>query len=69
MAYVITREGGRLAFESTTQSRRPLISEKVDACFVKGADVRVAFQRDGTGRVTTPVLRVGGQARVEQKTR
>jgi serine-type D-Ala-D-Ala carboxypeptidase/endopeptidase len=70
-SYVITisREGERLTFESTAQSKRPMSAEKEDAFFLKGVDVRITFQRDDSGRVTGLVMRVGGQDRAATKTR
>ncbi|HET7457092.1 MAG TPA: serine hydrolase [Gemmatimonadaceae bacterium] len=63
-SYVVSREGDQLFFQSSGLTRRPLLAEKADEFFVRGADVRVSFRRDPSGQqVTGLVARVGGVER------
>ena len=69
VTYFIARDGDHLTFESTAQSKRPLYAEKEDEFFLKGIDVRISFQRDGSGQVTGLVLRLNGRERTALKSR
>ena len=56
----ITKEDDRLMGQMTGRPKAQLFPESETSFFVKGADVKVSFQRDETGEVTQLTVRGGG---------